>query len=599
MKSVSDARLVVVIVLLMALSAGAMIGLTWAPQSSNLPRPSAQASESLDVGRDNTLTTQQSRLSRFWDRVESGANVEVVLAYGLNLVLTLLVIMLLRRNGRYRQTLFAKAFRSSPLSITISTLSEGRYVDVNHAFLQMLNYERKHVIGRTAAELGIWVDPEDRTRLLEQLNSSSVTRGQHARLRTSSGEVRDVNVTADVIDLDGVRCLLAVTQDVTEAKRLENQLRQAQRMGAVGRLAGGVAHDFNNILTVIIGYSELAMYRLGSGHSLSAHLGEIKLAAERAASLTRQLLAFSRQQVLFPRILDLNAVLTNLTQMLLRMIGDDISLSFKPDSELGYIKADLGQMEQIVMNLVVNARDAMPHGGAVAIATSRLALEDGYTDSHVSVKPGRYVVLSVSDTGCGMDEKTVSHIFEPFYTTKAPGQGTGMGLSTVYGIVKQSDGYIWVYSEVGRGTTFKLYFPEHPRGAQKPADAAPVLDLAIGTETILVVEDDDALRRIITTLIESAGYRVLQAASAESAIALAQSPDEHIDLLLTDVLMPITSGVELSSQLKKILPDLKVLLMSGFAGDLIARYRATEPDIMLIEKPFTRHGLLAKIRTVL
>jgi two-component system, cell cycle sensor histidine kinase and response regulator CckA len=556
LRSASNARLVVILLLIMSSLAGVSIWLTW------LPRP---------------------------------ASPEIVAADALILVLTLLVVVLLRRNGRYRQTLFAQAFRSSPLSITISTLSEGRYVDVNHAFLQLLGYERRDVIGRTSLELGVWANPEDRIRLLDQVGSSGPSKGQHARLRTRSGEIREANVTAEIIDLDGAPCVLAVTQDVTEARRLENQLRQAQRMGAVGRLAGGVAHDFNNILTVIMGYSELASFRLGSGHEVSRHLVEIKLAAERAASLTRQLLAFSRQQVLYPRILDLNAVVNNLTQMLLRMIGEDISLSFKPGAT-GYIKADHGQIEQILMNLVVNARDAMPQGGVIAVETSSIDLTDGYVDSHLSVRPGRYVLLSVSDTGCGMDEKTVSQIFEPFFTTKGPGQGTGLGLSTVYGIVKQSDGYIWVYSEVGRGTTFKLYFPEHQNSAQKAADPAPMIDLVIATETVLVVEDDEALRKLITALLGSSGYKVLEAASGDAALQLVQSSGEHIDLLLTDMLMPVMNGIELSAQLRKMQTQLKILLMSGYAGDLIQRYGVAASEIMLIEKPFTRIGLLSKIR---
>ncbi len=559
MRSASNARLVVILLLIMSSLAGVSIWLTW------LPRPASPG---------------------------------IVAADALILVLTLLVVVLLRRNGRYRQTLFAQAFRSSPLSITISTLSEGRYVDVNQAFLQLLGYERKDVIGRTYQELGVWVDPRDRVRLLDQVGGSAPGKGHHTKLKTRTGEIREASVTAEIIDLDGVPCLLAVTQDVTEAKRLENQLRQAHRMGAVGRLAGGVAHDFNNILTVIMGYSELASFRLGSAHEVSRHLIEIKLAAERAASLTRQLLAFSRQQVLYPRILDLNAVVNNLTQMLLRMIGEDISLSFKPGAT-GYIKADHGQIEQILMNLVVNSRDAMPQGGVIAIETSSIDLTDGYVDSHLSVRPGRYVLLSVSDTGCGMDEKTVSQIFEPFFTTKGPGQGTGLGLSTVYGIVKQSEGYIWVYSEVGRGTTFKLYFPEHQSSAQKPADPAPIVDLVIATETVLVVEDDEALRKLITALLGSSGYKVLEAASGDAALQLAQTSGEHIDLLLTDMLMPVMSGIELSAQLRKTQPQLKILLMSGYAGDLIQRYGVAASEIMLIEKPFTRIGLLSKIRFAL
>jgi PAS domain S-box-containing protein len=533
-----------------------------------------------------------------WQQIATKVNLGLLVSFGLNLSLIGLICILLRRHGRYRQTLFAKAFRSSPLSITISTLSEGRYLDVNNAFLQMMGYERRDVIGRTAAELGIWKDREDRDRMLEMLRRANVGKGLQARLKTRTGEVREANVSAEVIDVDGTPCMLALTQDVTEARRLENQLRQAQRLGAVGRLAGGVAHDFNNILTVIIGYSELATYRLGAEHGVSKHLGEIKFAAERAASLTRQLLAFSRQQVLFPRVLDLNGVVNNLMRMLLRLIGEDIRLSFNAGS-VSHIKADLGQIEQILMNLVVNARDAMPQGGVISIETSNVGLEDGYVDSHLSVRPGRYVMLSISDTGCGMDEKTVAQIFEPFFTTKGPGQGTGLGLSTVYGIVKQSDGYIWVYSELGRGTTFKIYFPEQKDGEQRMPESATPLDIVIGTETVLVVEDDEALRKLITDLLGSAGYKVLQAANGDAALQSLTMYDQHIDLVLTDMLMPAMSGIELSGRLRILRPNLKVLLMSGYAGDLIARYRLADGEVMLIEKPFTRHGLLTKIRTAL
>lgn len=590
----SSVRLIRILTLMLALSAGTGIWMSWVSQS----RITFDSGSWQPYAAGPNAGTRWSPIRQLWDRTESSINVGVLASYVLNLGLIGLVYVLLRRHGRYRQTLFAKAFRSSPLSITISTLSEGRYLDVNHAFLQMMGYERRDVVGRTAAELGVWADPEDRQRLLELLKSSNVGKGLHSRVRTRAGEVRETNVSAEIIDVDGVDCVLAISQDVTDARRLENQLRQSQRMGAVGRLAGGVAHDFNNILTVIIGYSELAAFRLGSGHGVAKHLHEIKLAAERAASLTRQLLAFSRQQVLYPRVLDLNSVVNNLTRMLLRLIGEDVSLSFKA-GVVGPIKADLGQIEQVLMNLVVNARDAMPNGGVISIETSAVDLADGYVDSHLSVRPGHYVMLSVSDTGCGMDEKTVSQIFEPFFTTKAPGQGTGLGLSTVYGIVKQSDGYIWVYSELERGTTFKVYFPEQAEGTQRQVEVSPQLDLAIGAETLLVVEDDEALRKLTTALLAGAGYQVLQAGSGDAALQLVSNSDQHIDLVLSDVLMPVMSGIELSAQLRKIRPGLKVLLMSGYAGDLIARYRVKEREIMLIEKPFTRHGLLSRIRTIL
>jgi two-component system, cell cycle sensor histidine kinase and response regulator CckA len=608
LKSALSSRLAVHLVVLGALSAGttlACFGWAFAPEriapnqqgtsAANHPVQLLGPAQSDAFPSTTWLTTQASsgRLATVH------TNRQLAAAIVLDIVLFLIILFLVRRNGWHRQTLFAKAFRSSPLGITISTRAEGRYVDANDAFLQMLNYERRDVIGCTSAELNLWVDPEDRSRMLRQLDDSSIARGLFTRLRTNLGDIRDANVCAELIEVDGVSCILAVTQDVTEAKRLENQLRQSQRMGAVGRLAGGVAHDFNNILTVIMGYSEMALHHLGSNHPVAKNLGEIKGAAGRAATLTRQLLAFSRQQVLYPRVLDLNAVVNNLNQMLRRLIGEDIVLSFHPGDPLGYIKADLGQIEQILMNLVVNARDAMPTGGTIAISTSSVELDEEYLDSHSSVRPGRYILLSVSDTGCGMDDKTLSHIFEPFFTTKGPGQGTGLGLSTVYGIVKQSDGYIWVYSEPAKGTTFKLYFPLHEEGGPAPEEWSADVKPVGGTETILVVEDDESLRNLTAALLESTGYRVLKADNGETAINLVRTSSESIDLLLTDLLMPVMSGVELSTKVRKMRPSLKVLLMSGYAGDLIERYRRSDLELALIEKPFTRQGLLSKIRSVL
>jgi two-component system, cell cycle sensor histidine kinase and response regulator CckA len=515
----------------------------------------------------------------------------------LQLALIVLIIIFARRHRRESQSLFAKAFRSSPLPITISTLAEGRFVNVNDAFVHMLGYPRKELIGRTATELGVWASNDDRSRLFDGLKSASTIPALQTRFKTITGDVREVSVSAECIELDGTDCVLAITQDVTDARRLENQLRQAQRMSAVGRMAGGVAHDFNNILTVIIGYSELAIHQMGARTDLSKYLLEIKRAGERAAALTRQLLAFSRQQVLYPRVLDLNAVLNNVTQMLLRVIGEDISLSFKPAVPLGYIKADPGQIEQILMNLVVNARDAMPDGGSITIETSGVTLDEGYLDSHWSVRPGRYVMLSVSDTGCGMDEKTMSHIFEPFFTTKMPGEGTGLGLSTVYGIVKQSGGYIWVYSEPEKGTTFKIYFPEFDPGMDKTQEPVLTAQPKGGSESILVVEDDAALRKLTTSVLGSMGYNVIEASDGEMALGLLRDPSMLIDLLLTDVLMPKMNGQELSIRIKEVKPAVKVLLMSGYAGELVSQRR--NPEVALIQKPFTRHGLLSKVRAVL
>ncbi len=499
--------------------------------------------------------------------------------------------------SRESEERFAKIFRSSPLAFTISTQKEGRYLDVNDAFLQMLRYERKEIIGRSSLDLNIWVDPDDRARML-QLKDSTV-KLLPTRMRTSRGETRQVNVSAELIELDGVPCVLAITQDVTETQRLEDQFRQSHKMEALGRLATGVAHDFNNLLCVTMGYSELSLQHVDPAHPLARNLTEIKKAAERAASLTRRLLGFSRQQILFPRILDLNTVIENLNQMLLRTIGEDIALVFKPGIELWQIKADLGQIEQVLMNLIVNARDAMPKGGTIIIETSNVHLDDEYVHSHFSVPPGQYVMLQVSDSGIGMDEQTASRVFEPFFTTKAPGQGSGLGLSTVYGIIKQGEGHIWVYSELGRGTTFKMYFPRRVGNAEPIPESMPDVEPRGGVETILVVEDDESLRKMMVTLLESAGYKVLDTGTAESAVRIAQSAKEPLHMLLTDVLLPDLNGVELSALLRMSRPELRVLLISGYTGELIAQYKAMDPGVRLIEKPFTRRALLTAIYEVL
>jgi two-component system cell cycle sensor histidine kinase/response regulator CckA len=525
----------------------------------------------------------------------------VTVALGAILVLLVLAGVSLHRaaeSSRKSEERFARIFQSSPLAFTITTRKEGRYVDVNDAFLQMLRYERKEIMGRSSLDLNVWVDPEDRTRML-QVRESSASNGLRTRMRTSRGEVRHVKVWSELIEFDGVPCVLAITQDVTETQHLEDQFRQAHKMEALGCLAAGVAHDFNNLLSVTMGYSELSLQQMDPSHPLARNLREIKMAAERAVSLTRRLLGFSRQQILFMRILDLNAVLDNLHQMLLRMIGEDIALVFKPGIGLGRIKADLGQIEQVLMNLIVNARDAMPKGGTIIIETSNVELDDGYVDSYFSVPRGRYTLLSVSDSGSGMDEKTLSRIFEPFFTTKAPGQGSGLGLSTVYGIVKQSEGHIWVYSEPSRGTTFKMYFPRREEIAEPVLQSTPEAEPSGGVETILVVEDDASLRKMVVTLLASTGYKVLEAGTAEAAVRMVRSLNGPVDLLLTDVLLPDLNGVELSALLKTIQPGLRVLLISGYTRDLIAQYEAIDPKLKLMEKPFTRRALLATIYDVL
>jgi len=393
--------------------------------------------------------------------------------------------------------------------------------------------------------------------------------------------------------------VLANTLDITEARRLEEQFRQAQKMEAVGRLAGGVAHDFNNLLSVIIGYSELARDTTADGAAVRKHLDQIKQAGERAASLTRQLLAFSRQQVLEPKVLNLNGVVHNVSKMLLRLIGEDITLSLKPGEPLGSVRADLGQIEQVLMNLAVNARDSMPEGGKIAIETANVELDETYAKQHPSVRSGSYVMLSFSDTGCGMDAKTKSRIFEPFFTTKGPGKGTGLGLSTVYGIVKQSGGYIWAYSEPKRGATFKVYLPRVDGPAETLASERPNLVFDRGTEAVLLVEDDDSLRALTAELLRGVGYTVLEATDGNAAIEIAEQHRNSIDLVLTDVIMPGLSGGDLIVHLRRLQPRLPVLFMSGYASDLISHAGVPEPDRSVLHKPFTRRSLLTKVRSVL
>ncbi len=405
---------------------------------------------------------------------------------------------------RQSEERFSKAFRSSPVAITISTRAEGRYVDANDAFLRMAGLRWEEVVGGTADELNIWVFPEDRGKMIQALDRN----GRLDALETvfnfrKSGE-RNVQLSAELIQLDGVPCVLAITNDVTEIQRLEKQFRQAQKMEAVGRLAGGVAHDFNNMLTVILGFCDLAKDRADRESTLR-DLSQIKKAAERAATLTRQLLAFSRQQVLLPRALNLNEVVKDISPMLLRVIAKDTSLIFSPAPSLGNVKADLAQIEQVLMNLVVNARDAMPQGGKIFIETTNAELDQTYSKTHQAVDPGPYVLLSVSDTGCGMDPETVSKVFDPFYTTKLPGEGTGLGLSMVYGVIKQSGGHICVYSEPGRGTTFKIYLPRTEETAEPLSRTPSEMTPKNGTETILVVEDEQDLRELIIELLGSKG----------------------------------------------------------------------------------------------
>src|SRR5437763_10678581 len=370
-------------------------------------------------------------------------------------------------------------------------------------------------------------------------------------------------------------------------------------MEAIGQLAGGVAHDFNNLLTAINGYTTLALQRLEEHHSIRPYLEEVKKAGDRAANLTRQLLAFGRKQILQPIPLDLNGTVSDMNKMLRRLIGEDINLSAKLATNLKRIKADPGQIEQVLMNLVVNARDAMPQGGRLTIETANVELDREYARGHVGIQPGNYVMLAVSDTGTGMSEETRARIFDPFFTTKAKGKGTGLGLSTVYGIVQQSGGSIWVYSELNRGTSFKVYLPELRSDASAHVVESTIDVIESGSETIMLVEAEEVVSGLATHILEGAGYHVIAASGDAEAAKLCADGNEPIDLLLTDVVMPRTSGKEVADQLTKMQPGLKVLFMSGYTDEAIVHHGVLDANVEFIQKPFTPVGLSKKIREVL
>jgi len=414
------------------------------------------------------------------------------------------------------------------------------------------------------------------------------------------GKVFDATATPFCDSGAQVQGCVEVLRDITERKRLEAQLRQSQKMEAVGQLAGGVAHDFNNLLTAILGYSDLLLARLRDGDRLRKHVQEIKKAGERAASLTRQLLAFSRRQVLVPQVLDLNSVVGNVQKMLRRMIGEDIELATIPASDLGCVRADPGQMEQVIMNLAVNARDAMPEGGKLTIETANVELDESYTRSQIDAMPGSYVMLTVADTGCGMNAETLSHIFEPFYTTKEEGKGTGLGLATVYGIVRQSGGHIAVSSDLGHGTTFKIYLPRVEEGVAPVVPGRAAVQLPRGKETVLLVEDEAIVRDLVREVLQSSGYTVLVASTANEALRIGERhAPRPIHLMLTDVVMPEMDGPQLAARLARLFPQMKVLYMSGYAETAAARHSKLSLDAPYLAKPFAPEVLARKVLEVL
>jgi nitrogen-specific signal transduction histidine kinase/CheY-like chemotaxis protein len=388
-------------------------------------------------------------------------------------------------------------------------------------------------------------------------------------------------------------------EDITERRVLERQLRMAAKMEAVGRLSGGIAHDFNNLLGVIIGYSQMLARKMERDNPLHEYIEEIEKAGQRATSLTRQLLAFSRQQILTPKVLNLNELVSDMVKMLPRLIGEDIAISTKLEPAIGSVKADQGQIEQVVMNLAVNARDAMPSGGRLTIGTADAVFDEMYARQHPGAKPGKYVMLSVADSGVGMNSQTLQHIFEPFFTTKEVGKGTGLGLATVYGIMKQSGGYIWVDSELGKGSCFQIFLPHVEEAVTHVAERTEPPSNSQGNETILVAEDAEPLRKLARTFLEERGFQVLTASSGEEALKVAAEFSGEIHLLLTDVVMPGMNGRVLAEQLLPKRPGMKVLYMSGYTDSFIAGHGVLEEGTHLLHKPFTEEVLISRIREVL
>ncbi len=464
---------------------------------------------------------------------------------------------------------------------------------------KILGYSREEMPGGRNHWLQV-VHPEDRATFRKGIDRVLATKEPlHLEYRVRRKDGSYIVVQDDgnfVLDLSGnIVRMVGFVVDVTEQRTTETQLRQALKMEAVGQLAGGVAHDFNNLLGVIIGYSEILTERLEATHPLRNHAEQIKNAGNRAASLTRQLLAFSRQQVLQPKVIDLNSVVAEMGKMLRRLIREDIELTTVQDPALGQVKADPGQIEQVIMNLAVNARDAMPHGGKLTIETTNSKLDDADVKQRPYVRPGRFVLVTVSDTGVGMNAETQARIFEPFFTTKEVGKGTGLGLATVYGIVKQSDGFIWVYSEVGKGTTFKIYLPRVDQLVEA-TEASREQSVPGGSETILLVEDAEPLRKLAREILQSSGYTVLDTGHSAEALQIADLHKGLIHLLLTDVVMPGMGGRQLAECLTRLCPQIKVLYMSGYTD---VHRGMLDPDGVLLEKPFTRAALTGKVREVL
>jgi two-component system cell cycle sensor histidine kinase/response regulator CckA len=500
-----------------------------------------------------------------------------------------------RSEARSRSLILSAAF-----GICRCTLG-GRFLDVNPALITMLGHGSVEDLLRLDVRNEVFVIPRDLDRLAEDYRYAGSLNGVEVQWKRKDGRIITVRLSgcaASSTDEPGEVVLEMIAEDITDRRQLEEQLRQAQKMDAVGRLAGGVAHDFNNLLMVINGYTEVLLEQLEKSSPMHHKVQSIQQAADRAATLTRQLLAFSRKQLLELKVVDVNTVIGDMERLLRPLIGENIELVTRLSTQTGHTRADAGQLEQVIMNLVVNAKDAMPEGGKLTVQSSDVTVRQNFSE-HRFIQTGRYAVISVADTGHGMDKETQSRIFEPFFTTKEKGKGTGLGLSTVYGIVKQSNGYVFAESEPGAGTTFYVYLPRVEESAEELAPAKSPENEAGGCETVLLVEDEESVRELVRVTLASRGYNVLEAENGESGLRIAEGFKEHIDILITDVMMPGIGGHELARKLLLLRPGISVLYLSGYTEDAIVIHGVVGPSTAFLQKPFTLQNLAKKVREVL
>ena len=528
------------------------------------------------------------------------ALVAMVLLFDVYVIYQQLQIHRFRVRLAEREELFRLISENAADMIAVVSV-DGQRLYNSPSYERALGYTAEELVRTASFEQ---IHPEDRASVkaaAQETRRTGVGCRLEYRIRHKRGDWRVFESTSSAVrNANGeTEKLVIVNRDITERKQLEQQLYLSQKLEAVGRLSGGVAHDFNNLLGVIIGYSEVMQKRMAPNDRFREAADEILKAAHRAAALTKQLLAFSRKQVLEPKVLDLNTVVADVEKMLKRLIGEDILLEILVSPDLHAVKADPGQIGQVIMNLAVNARDAMPNGGKLTIETANTTLDEKDAGRYRYVVPGQYVKLRVSDTGCGMDAETQSHVFEPFFTTKEKGKGTGLGLATVYGVVKQSGGYIWLQSDVGKGTQFEIFLPRVEGEIEKPQKASAPAKESRGGQTILVVEDEQALRKLTCSVLQDLGYTVLEAGDAAEALALVKQCKPAVDLLLTDVVMPGKSGRDLADELVPQIPGMKVLFMSGYTDGAIAAHRVLEPGLSLLRKPFSSEELTQTVARIL